>query len=73
MTTLLLFLLLIGFAIFAINTNQKKKVEKFPPNWHNLLLKHVAFYDDLSPEEQKRFQNRMMTFLSEVHLFLIGS
>ena len=72
MTTALVFLLLIGFAIYAINTNQKKKVEKFPSKWHNLLLKHVAFYDDLSPEEKQRFQNRMMTFLSEVDLESIG-
>ncbi|PKP15027.1 MAG: peptidase, partial [Bacteroidetes bacterium HGW-Bacteroidetes-23] len=72
MTTALVFILLIGFAIYAINTNQKKKVEQFPPKWHNLLLKHVAFYDDLSPEEKPRFQNRMMTFLSEVHLESVG-
>lgn len=72
MTTAILFLLLIGFAIYAINTTRKKKVDTFPLHWHNLLLKHVAFYDDLSADEQARFQNRMMTFLSEVHLESVG-
>ncbi len=72
MITALVFLLLIGFAVFAINSNQKKQAEQFPPEWHNLLLKHVAFYDDLSAEEQKRFQSRMMIFLSEVHLESVG-
>lgn len=72
MTTLILFSLLIGFVIFALKTSQKKNVQEFPTNWHSLLLKHVSFYDDLSPEEQKRFQSRMMIFLSEIQLESVG-
>lgn len=54
--------------MYAIVFSQKRKVAIFPNSWHSLLLEHVHFYKDLSSEEQKRFQNRIMMFLSEVYL-----
>ena len=66
------FLLLIGFAIYGFISTRKKDVEVFPINWHNLLIKHVHFYKNLPVAEQKRFQSRMMLFLSEVHLDSVG-
>ncbi|HLV39829.1 M90 family metallopeptidase [Xanthomarina sp.] len=62
------FIVLVGFAIYAFTSTRKKKVKPFPANWHNLLLQHVYYYKNLSTSEQKRFQNRMMMFLSEVNL-----
>ncbi len=40
----------------------------FPTHWHALLLENVVFYRNLSKERQKAFQQRMMQFLSEVHI-----
>lgn len=70
--TIIAFSLLVIFAMYAFISTQKKKVETFPSNWHNLLIQHVHFYKDLSAIEQKRFQNRIMTFLSEVYLDSVG-
>ncbi len=66
--TIIAFSALVLFAIYAFTSTRKKKVETFPENWHDLLLKHVHFYRELSPNEQRRFQNRMMLFLSEVYI-----
>ena len=62
------FLILIGFAVYALNKLKAKKVKQFPKEWHHLLSQHVMFYKLLSPEKQNEFQNRMMLFLSEIHI-----
>lgn len=62
------FILLVGFAVYAFMSTRRKKAGTFLANWHTLLIQHVHFYKDLSAVEQKRFQNRMMTFLSEIYL-----
>lgn len=49
-----------------------KKTKQFPAHWHNILLKEVRFYKNLVPNEQKRFQDRMMQFLSEVYIDSVG-
>ncbi|WP_299781631.1 M90 family metallopeptidase [uncultured Formosa sp.] len=64
----LAFLIILVFAVFALSKLKAKKTDPFPKNWHNVLLKHVDFYESLPPELQKKFQNRMMLFLSEVHI-----
>jgi len=61
-------LLLLAFAIITLSRQQKRKAATFPPGWHNLLCQHVHFYDQLTATEQKRFQKRMMQFLSEVYI-----
>ena len=66
------FILLVGFAIYAFTSTRKKKAETFPANWHALLIQHVHYYKDLPAAEQKRFQDRMMLFLSEVNLDSVG-
>lgn len=65
---LILFVLLVAFGIYAFWASQKKEREPFPKNWHGVLLEHVHFYKELSAKEQKRFQQRMMGFLSEVYI-----
>lgn len=62
------FIVLIGIAIYAFVSTRKKPVEPFPESWHSLLVEHVHFYTELTEVEQKRFQKRMMIFLSEVYL-----
>ncbi|WP_066225474.1 zinc-dependent peptidase [Formosa haliotis] len=64
--TIIAFIILVGFIIFALSKLKPKKSESFPKQWHNQLLEHVHFYRELSSEKQKEFQKRMMLFLSEV-------
>lgn len=59
---------LLVFTSYAFYRTRKKKAKPFPKHWHNMLLKEVEFYRLLSAEEQLRFQNRMMQFLSEVYI-----
>ncbi|WP_442845705.1 zinc-dependent peptidase [Leeuwenhoekiella sp. H156] len=61
-------LVLIVFVIYAFTRTRSRKKEAFPANWHQLLLEHVHFYKQLSETEQKRFQQRVMTFLSETYI-----
>lgn len=63
-----IFLALVAFVAYAFHRTSKKKVEPFPTHWHDILIKEVEFYRDLSVEEQQRFQKRMMQFLSEVYI-----
>ena len=61
-------MVLVGIAVYAFVSTKKKPAQAFPEHWHALLLNHVDFYTKLSPVDQKRFQKRMMVFLSEVYL-----
>ncbi len=66
---LVFFSILIVLLLYSLLANRKKRrIANFPAHWHNLLLKHVDFYADLSETEQKRFQSRMMVFLSQVYI-----
>ncbi len=66
---LIFFSILILWVIFSlIKGARKKRVAAFPEHWHPILLENVQFYENLSPEEQKRFQVRMMVFLSKVYI-----
>lgn len=60
-------ILLLIFAIIKI-TKKRKNIETFPKNWHKLLIDNVSFYKDLDAQDQKKFQQRMMLFLSEVYI-----
>lgn len=64
----LIFIALVVFAGYAFYKTRKKKTEPFPEHWHTLLVKEVEFYRELIPQEQQRFQKRMMQFLSEVYI-----
>lgn len=60
-------ILLLIFAIIKI-TKKRKNIETFPKNWHKLLVDNVSFYKDLDAKDQKKFQQRMMLFLSEGYI-----
>ena len=68
MYTVIGFSFLVAFAIYAFTSTRRKKAEPFPAHWHDMLVNHVHYYKDLSASEKKRFQDRIMLFLSEVHL-----
>ncbi|MEO5788982.1 M90 family metallopeptidase [Gelidibacter sp.] len=70
--TIIAFMVLAGFAVYAFVSTNKKPAEPFPETWHTLLLEHVQYYTELPLVEQKRFQKRMMVFLSEVYLDSVG-
>ncbi len=58
-------LLFVGYALLKL---RPKKAAQFPKHWHKILLQKVRFYKRLDPQEQQRFQDRMMQFLSEVYI-----
>lgn len=68
----ILFVLIVLFGVYAVVSTRRKKPNPFPKSWHNLLLQNVQFYKALKPDEQQRFQNRMMLFLSEVFVEAVG-
>ena len=68
MTFIIAFILLVAFAVYAFYSTRNKDVKAFPVNWHNLLIEHVDYYKKLNTAEQKRFQKRIMIFLSEVNI-----
>nr|WP_321233027.1 M90 family metallopeptidase [uncultured Psychroserpens sp.] len=68
MLYIIIFIALLIFVIYVFFNKYSKRVEQFPEHWHTVLLKEVAFYKRLNTNEQKRFQNRMMQFLSEVYI-----
>lgn len=66
--TFFIFIALVGFVGYTFYKTKKKKVRPFQVHWHDILIKDVEFYRLLNAEEQLRFQNRMMQFLSEVYI-----
>ncbi len=65
---LVLFGLLVFFAIFAFSKLSKTAIQPFPASWENALENRVLFYQKLSVKEKKTFKNRMMRFLAEVSI-----
>ncbi|OUS03533.1 peptidase [Flavobacteriales bacterium 33_180_T64] len=68
----ILFIGLIAFVGYAFYKMNSRKAKQFPSHWHDVLLKEVEFYKNLDTNEQVRFQNRMMQFLSEVYIDSVG-
>ena len=65
----ILIIAIIGIALILLVIRLfKKEIEPFPLSWHDQLKSHVHYYRKLSEEDQKRFQSRMMLFLSEVNI-----
>lgn len=65
---IIIFSVLILLLIFALLKSRRKKIETFPENWHKLLIKNVSFYKELSSKNQRKFQKKIMVFLSEVYI-----
>lgn len=68
MIYLILFIVLVAFAIYAFKGNKKQNAKPFPDSWNALLSDNILFYRKLSNAEKKRFRDRMMLFLSEVYI-----
>ncbi|TYC18049.1 zinc-dependent peptidase [Bizionia gelidisalsuginis] len=66
MIYIILFIILVGFGIFAFSKLKRKDVAPFPKHWGPVLEAEVAYYNTLSSSEKQRFRKRMMAFLSEV-------
>ncbi|WP_313791340.1 M90 family metallopeptidase [Lacinutrix neustonica] len=64
----ILFIILVAFTVYAFIKTKRKKQELFPKDWHPILMDKVLFYSKLSPPKRKTFQNRMMRFLTEIHI-----
>ncbi|WP_204343952.1 zinc-dependent peptidase [Psychroserpens algicola] len=72
MLYILVFILLLVFVVYVFYKKYSRNIEQFPSHWHAILLKEVRYYKNLEPSEQKRFQTRMMQFLSEVYIDSVG-
>ena len=68
MVSITIFLLFIAFLVYVFLKKYSRKTEPFPKHWHEILIEEVKFYRQLNASEQKRFQNRMMQFLSETYI-----
>ena len=68
MITIILAILLFTLMGYALYKLMVKKVQPFPAAWRGLLEQNVGFYQNLDVEEKKRFEQRMMQFLSEVYI-----
>lgn len=47
---------------------KKKNKIKFKNEWHTILVEHVDFYENLSSDKQKHFQNRVTEFLNNTKI-----
>lgn len=61
----IVFVIFVGYAFYVVRA---KKVKKVPKHWHNILIKNVLYYKNLSTESQAVFRKRMIAFLSEIHI-----
>ncbi|MGS2725289.1 M90 family metallopeptidase [Psychroserpens sp. BH13MA-6] len=68
----IVFILLAVFVGYVFYKMNFKTVQVFPEHWHDILQKEVVFYKKLDKKEQKRFQQRLMKFLSEVYIDSVG-
>lgn len=65
----IIILIVIGVALIMLVFRLfRKEVKLIPSHWIPLLESHVQYYKNLEPDEQLRFQSRMMLFLSEVQI-----
>lgn len=62
------FIILIGFIVYAFVLMKPKTVKQIPKHWHNLLLENVLFYKRLTVANQKIFRNRIALFLAEINI-----
>ena len=70
---LILWLLMAGAAawcIFQLLTHKARKRawlrrQPFPPQWHDVLRRHVTFYQALEAPEQARFREELQIFIGE--------
>ncbi len=63
---LLPLLLLVAIILFIVFATRKKKAQPFPADWRVVLERKVPFYAQLPQLQKKRFESKMMQFLSEV-------
>jgi len=52
---------------------QYKLSRAFPEKWREILLDKVAYYRELSPEDQKKFEKRIVGFLVDYKLKSVNS
>lgn len=68
MVYILIFVVILFFAIHFYRKAKRQSVKPFPEHWHQLLLDNVLYYKNLSEDKKIVFQQKMMQFLSEVYI-----
>lgn len=58
------------YSRYSLTKNRSKKNpdRPFPQQWRDLLVKHVAFYNRLTPPQKTKFENRVHIFLLNVRI-----
>ena len=64
----IIFIALVILVIYAFYVMRPKTIEIFPKHWHDLLVKNVLFYKNLSIADQAIFRKRMLLFLGEINI-----
>ncbi len=62
------FIVFVGFIFYAFYLMKPKKVKQLPIHWHEILVKKVLFYKNLSAKDQEVFRKRIALFLSEINI-----
>ncbi|WP_445736297.1 M90 family metallopeptidase [Mariniflexile sp.] len=68
MVYILIFVVILLFAVHFYRIAKRQGVKPFPEHWHKLLMENVLYYQNLSKDRQLVFQQRMMQFVSEVYI-----
>lgn len=68
MVYVIIFFALLAFVVYTLYKRNARKAKPFPEHWHSILMKEVEFYRNLDATEQRRFQKRIMQFLSEIYI-----
>lgn len=68
---LTIFLIALGVLLFFLISYlqlKRKRVRDFNPAWSEILNREVTFYRNLSADDRKRFELRILKFLNEVRI-----
>lgn len=64
----IVFIIFIGFIIYAFVLMRPRTVKQIPKHWHAILLEKVLFYKKLSKANQDVFKKRIALFLTEINI-----
>ena len=64
----IVFIIFIGFIVYAFVLMRPRTVKQIPLHWHAILLDKVLFYKKLSKANQDVFKKRIALFLTEINI-----
>jgi len=64
----IVFIIFIGFIVYAFVLMRPRTVKQIPLHWHAILLDKVLFYKKLSKANQDVFKKRIALFFTEINI-----